>query len=315
MAHILIVDDLEQNLYLLEVLLKGHGYAVETAVNGTSALQKAKANPPSMIISDILMPVMDGFTLCRQWKADNQLKHIPFIFYTATYTDPQDRAFALSLGADKFLIKPLEPEQLIAVLHEIEQEQEQEPQGASPKPVVEETTYFKQYNETLIRKLEKKMMDLERANRRLQTLYQVSMKLAAIQPQKDLISQALKAVVEIVGYTYAEFFAYDAQTKIFTLQVAVGQDQETQADAACGQERNLVGLSEQQREPLIITDARIDPRWIPENIPVQSLLSVPVIYKERFIGLISFLSAKRDAFTEEDGRNAMTLANNIAVAI
>jgi CheY-like chemotaxis protein len=65
-----------------------------------------RASLPDVIISDILMPVMDGFSLCHEWKKDDSLKTIPFVFYTATYTDPKDEELALSLGAR--IIKPME---------------------------------------------------------------------------------------------------------------------------------------------------------------------------------------------------------------
>ncbi|MBK8129215.1 MAG: response regulator [bacterium] len=87
MTRFLIVDDDIHNLYMLHALLEGHGFVVETAVNGQEALEKARVTPPDMIISDILMPVMDGFSLCRAWMQDKQLQPIPLIFYTATYTD------------------------------------------------------------------------------------------------------------------------------------------------------------------------------------------------------------------------------------
>ena len=83
---VLVVDDNDQNLYLIEVLLKSQNFHVTTAKDGKQALEKARKDIPFMIISDILMPVMDGFTLCRAWKQDDLLKEVPFVFYTATYT-------------------------------------------------------------------------------------------------------------------------------------------------------------------------------------------------------------------------------------
>ncbi|HET6460495.1 MAG TPA: response regulator, partial [Syntrophales bacterium] len=73
---ILIVDDDETSLDTLTSLVEEEGFEVNTAENGRDALDKAHANPPDLIVSDILMPVMDGYTLCRQWKSDEQLKYI-----------------------------------------------------------------------------------------------------------------------------------------------------------------------------------------------------------------------------------------------
>ncbi len=112
MKRLLVVDDHENALYFLRVLLEGHGYSVELARNGAEALDKARESPPDAIISDILMPVMDGFALCRAWRADERLAGIPFIFYTATYTDPKDEKLGLGLGADAFITKPAEPDEL-----------------------------------------------------------------------------------------------------------------------------------------------------------------------------------------------------------
>ena len=166
---VLIVDDNSTNLYLLKSLLEEEGFDVIAAKNGQEALDRAHADPPDLIVSDILMPVMDGYLFCRKCKSDEQLRQIPFVFYTATYTEPKDEKFALSLGADRFVLKPQEPETLIRILKEVwEERSAAEP--VAPKPLGEEMEFFRQYNEILFRKLEKKMLDLETANRKLKCL-------------------------------------------------------------------------------------------------------------------------------------------------
>ena len=161
---ILIVDDMEVNLYLLESLLKGSGYEVVSAANGAEALEKIRSEGADMIISDILMPVMDGFKLCKKVRADNALKDIPLVFYTATYKDKRDEELALKLGADRYLIKPMEPDKLLKILQDLMRDVEKG-KVVPKKPVIEEKEeeeVFKLYSERLIVKLEKKMLDLER---------------------------------------------------------------------------------------------------------------------------------------------------------
>ena len=164
---LLVVEDDPQSLYMLQFLLQKKGYRVETAAHGVEALEKARADPPDMIISDTLMPEMDGFTLCREWKKDQQLKGIPFVFYTATYTDPKDEKFALSLGAERFITKPTEPEALLEILQDVIKEYEEGVLAAPKEPVAEEADVLQQYSERLVKKLEDKMLQLEEANREL----------------------------------------------------------------------------------------------------------------------------------------------------
>jgi PAS domain S-box-containing protein len=158
-SRILVVDDNEQNCYFLETLLKGHGYEVAVAVNGAEALELAKAEDFDLILSDILMPVMDGFALCRAWKLDNRLTRIPFVFYTATYTEPKEEQFAMSLGADRFLLKPQPPEVLLIVIQEMVSRKLAHAPG--PTPLTDEITFIQQHHTTLFQKLEKKLLDIE----------------------------------------------------------------------------------------------------------------------------------------------------------
>jgi len=161
MTRVLIADDIQQNLYLLESILKGNSYEVISAKNGAEALELAKKDPPDLIITDILMPVMDGFELCRRWKADEDLQHIPLIFYTATYTDPRDEQFAMGLGAEQYVIKPVKPDVLMGIVRDVLNEAEQSPPSSPEQTEQDEVRTLQEYNEIIFRKLQDKVLELE----------------------------------------------------------------------------------------------------------------------------------------------------------
>jgi len=215
-GRILIVDDNPQNLYLLESILKGRRFEVISTKDGAEALDAALKNPPDLIIADILMPVMDGFELCRQWKADERLKQIPFMFYTATYTDEKDERFAMNLGADRFVVKPQKPEVLTQIISEVLAISAKD--RAAAEPSLNEMESLRQYNEILFRKLEKKVKQLEGeitghrlaeeriilANRKLTLMTEVTYqdiqnKLTALSGFAEL-SRSAKSEKERIGY-------------------------------------------------------------------------------------------------------------------
>lgn len=168
--NILIVDDKPENSYLLESLLKGYGYETIIANNGVEALDFLSKYKFGLIISDILMPVMDGFTFCRECKKDESLKKIPFIFYTATYTSYKDEEFALSLGADKFILKPQDLDVFINIINEVLRDVKEDKFQSKAFPSDPEDVILKEYNSTLIRKLEDKMEQAEEAAKELKAI-------------------------------------------------------------------------------------------------------------------------------------------------
>jgi PAS domain S-box-containing protein len=169
MPRILIVDDKEENRYYLEALFRAKGFAVDSARHGAEALTLARQSPPAVVISDLLMPVMDGYTLLRHWKADLRLRNVPFIVYTATYTEPQDERLALDLGADAFILKPAEPDAIFSRVQEVALRIAAMPATTVQAPSdADEAELLKLYSGTLIRKLEEKTLQLEQANQALQ---------------------------------------------------------------------------------------------------------------------------------------------------
>jgi PAS domain S-box-containing protein len=193
--RIIAVDDIKQNRYYLQKLLEGYGYVVETASNGVEALEKARASPPDMIITDTLMPTMDGFQLCRALKNDEKLKDIPVLFHSATYTDKKSRELALSIGAVDYVIKPIEPDEFIKIITAALEKYGCEVLKPTEKQL-EEPVYMKLYNERLIHKLEKKMRDLEKTSKRLKE---------SEQNYRELVDNANDAVIVIEPTGYFGF--------------------------------------------------------------------------------------------------------------
>ncbi len=108
------------------------------------------------------MQKMDGFQLCRECKKDNILKKIPFIFYTATYTEKKDMEFALSLGAERFIIKPQDPGEFLKTIKEVIANHKKGSLTSPKKPIRSESVYLTEYNKRLIGKLESKVAKLEK---------------------------------------------------------------------------------------------------------------------------------------------------------
>ncbi|MDD4127023.1 MAG: response regulator [Methanomicrobium sp.] len=164
---ILVADDLKENRYLLESALKSQGYEVFSAANGLKALEILNEKHVDLIISDVLMPKMDGFQLCREVKSDKKLKKIPFIFYTASYTTPEDQKFGLDIGAEKYIIKPIDPYNFLKIISDVLRNADKiEPSEPLIKKEFKDI-YLQGYNSRIFGQLEKKIEQLEEKNKKL----------------------------------------------------------------------------------------------------------------------------------------------------
>ncbi len=116
MATILVVDDLPANRKFLVALLVHHGHRLLEAADGREGLAAARAERPDLVITDVLMPVMDGYEFVRQLRLAPTTSGIPVVFYTAYYGASEARALALSLGGSDVLTKPTESAEVLKVV-------------------------------------------------------------------------------------------------------------------------------------------------------------------------------------------------------
>ncbi len=162
---LLIVEDVPNILDFLEVTLKFKGYEVMKARNGQEALEAIQTKRPALVITDILMPKMDGFSLVYRLRTDTATREIPVVFLSATYVAPEDKAFAMSIGATRFIEKPIDTEEFLLTIAELLT------QGAlPPPPPLQEREFFLGYRKRLEMKLQQKNSQIARAERLLETL-------------------------------------------------------------------------------------------------------------------------------------------------
>lgn len=113
--RILIVDDDEMVLMALEELLKPEGYEIHAVSRGTEALKKLDENGFDLLMLDVIMPEMDGFSLCKRIREKEGYGETPIVFLTAKSRD-EDRVQGLEAGANLFLSKPISPDKLLAIV-------------------------------------------------------------------------------------------------------------------------------------------------------------------------------------------------------
>ena len=161
---ILIVDDNPTERKLLRRILEKQDCEVLEAADGEEGIQMAGAHRPDLIISDALMPKMDGFNFLRILRKDPELQKIPFVFYSAVYTGLKDEDLAVSLGASAFIVKPKEPAEFWDEICAIMETGKHHERMFTPVPIDSEEDYLKRYSDVLTSKIGEKLMELELAN-------------------------------------------------------------------------------------------------------------------------------------------------------
>ena len=159
---ILLVDDNAMDRLILRNIFEHYGCEVIEAADGQEGLDCALLHMPDIIISDALMPVMDGYQFLKALKEDERIRSIPFVFYTAVYTGGRENQLAISLGAEDFLVKPLSAPVLWGKISRTIQARVTKQSVQQPDISMAEDSFLKQYSAVVASKLEEKVRDLER---------------------------------------------------------------------------------------------------------------------------------------------------------
>ena len=226
---VLLVDDNEEILEFLEHELE-EKYAIIKALHGQEALEFLKENAVQLVISDVMMPVMDGFELCRAIKTNFDYSHIPVILLTAKNT-LQSKIEGLELGADAYVEKPFSPEYLQVQIANLlfNRNKIKEHFASSPLVHIKSIAYSKadelfleRVNDCIIKNLEDTELDVEKLARLMNmskpTLYRKIKSLSDLSPNELINLSRLKKAAEILAegnhkiYEVADMVGYASQT-------------------------------------------------------------------------------------------------------
>jgi diguanylate cyclase (GGDEF)-like protein len=312
MATILVVDDLLANRALLVAILSFHGHRLIEAEDGREGLAAVRAEHPDLVITDVLMPVMDGFELVRQLRIDPLTCGIPIVFCTAHYGEREARELALSSGVSDVLTKPVDSETLLAVV-------ERALSGlatAGPKPVAAApiaAAFDREHLRLMTDKLSETADGLREANARLRAVINIGLELASERDSDRLLSSVCAAAHDLFAPSYVTLGILDRADGMVQRMVSSGAEGAVwlkTGDAITGILRRVVA----ERRALRGENPGGDPAGLelPSSHPVvHAYLAAPIASPAHVYGWICLVGNDRRPFTEEDESLMLALGGQI----
>lgn len=163
-GYLLVIEDDLDILNLLQTTLNLSGYRVQTARDGSEALDVVAQEHPKLVIADIMMPRLDGFGFVHRLRINPDTRAIPVVFITATFVSAEDRDFARNIGATRFIQKPLNLDRFLETIQELLQSE-----TAQVIEPLDENKFYAEYKRRLEEKLDQKNLQITRDTRLLNT--------------------------------------------------------------------------------------------------------------------------------------------------
>ena len=203
MATILIVDDHPANRTFLRTLLGYKGHRLVEAVDGAEGLAVARAERPDLVITDILMPTMDGYEFVHHLHADPAFAHIPVVFWSAHYLEREARTLAQSCNVSHILIKPCEPEEM---LHTVDVALSHTPAPTTAPPEDVDREHLRVVSD----KLTEKVVELSTVNLKLGALVETGRRLALERDLPRLLDDYCRTARDVIGAQWVVIGMLDA---------------------------------------------------------------------------------------------------------
>ncbi len=311
MATILIVDDLSANRKLLVALLRCEGHRLVEAADGREALTAVRTKRPDLVITDVLMPVMDGYEFVRQLRLDPATSGIPVVFCTAHYGQREARALALSSGVSYVLTKPAEAEDVLQI---VGRALSGAAQSIRPSDAPQLSTAFDREHLRLITdKLSEKSEDLRSANARLRALINIGLELASDRDPDRLLQNVCVAARDLFGATYVTLGILDRDDRTLQRFVVCGADCANWIETG-DSPSGILGTVVAGRQTLRGENPGGDPATLqlPARHPeVQAYLAAPLASPTHVYGWICLVGNEGRAFNEDDEQLVIALSGQV----
>jgi two-component system cell cycle sensor histidine kinase/response regulator CckA len=309
MATILIADDLKANRAFLATVLGHHGHRVIEVADGTKALAAIQVERPDLVITDVLMPSMDGYELVRQLRLDPATGAIPVVFYTAHYGAREARALALSGGVTDVITKPAASAEVLRIVNRVlSGERATATADTDPLP----TAYDREHLRLLTDKLSEKSGDLKTCNARLRALINIGLEFASERDTARRLESVCDSAHDLFGATYVGLGILARGTPTVQRFVSCGADASwlKTGDAVPG----ILGTVVTERRTLRGDNPDGDPANLdlPALHPeVHAFLAAPLVSPAYVYGWICLVGNEGWTFTEEDENLVKALAGQI----
>ena len=332
-VNILIAEDSATQAAQLAHILEQRGYIVTVAANGRKALTLLKRRKPTLVISDVVMPELDGYGLCKAIKGDPKLKHIPVMLVT-TLSDPQDVIRGLECGADNFLLKPFDERYLLArvdyLLMNLELRRNQKIQmgmeinlGGQKHLISSErqqildlliSTYEQAVEvNTELRKREK---ELAHSNEVLNALYRIAEGLNQAGSEREVAETVLERALELPGIRAGWISLREGESG-FRLAAARNLPPALEAAGAmegdCTCRRRLIS-GELDSVTNILECERLE-KAVGDTRGLRCHASIPLWLGDRTLGVMNLVGPEEGLFNDDELKVLHSVGNQVAVAL